>query len=194
MKEQESKSSSDVMRHEIKSSSDTMGHESKSPSNMMRHKTKSSSDTIRHESNKSLSEKTRHESNKSLSEKTRHEKKSPFDTVEHKSPKHTDADRKGSAEVKPRDLLHVNTELNEVKPKGLPETHTQTEISEGSTEVEPPHIKLPKQKVNRPTKKRKELRAELYGIIERFGDVLLKWENDADNSCKLNLHHGQEEE
>lgn len=182
MKEQESKSSSDVMRHEIKSSSDTMGHESKSPSNMMRHKTKSSSDTMRHESNKSLSE------------KTRHEKKSPFDTVEHKSPKHTDADRKGSAEVKPRDLLHVNTELNEVKPKGLPETHTQTEISEGSTEVEPPHIKLPKQKVNRPTKKRKELRAELYGIIERFGDVLLKWENDADNSCKLNLHHGQEEE
>ena len=193
MKEQESKSSSDVMRHEnksssyltrheIKSSLDTMGHESKSSSNMMRHETKSSSDT------------TRHESKKSSSEKTRHEKESTFDTIEHKSPKHTDADRKGSAEVKPRDLLHVNAELNEVKPKDLPETHPQTEISEGLTEVEPPHIKQTKQKVNRPTKKRKELRAELYGIIERFGDVLLKWENDADNSCKLNLHHGQEEE
>ena len=193
MKEQESKSSSDVMgheiksssyltRHEIKSSLDTMGHETKSSSNMMRHETKSSSDTMRHESKKSLSE------------KTRHEKKSTFDTIEHKSPKHTDADRKGSAEVKPRDLLHVNAELNEVKPKGLPETHPQTEISEGLTEVEPPHIKQTKQKVNRPTKKRKELRAELYGVIERFGDVLLKWENDADNSCKLNLHHGQEEE
>ena len=90
-------------------------------------------------------------------------------------------------------MLHVNTELNKVKPKGLPETHTQTEISEGLTEVEPHHIKLPKRKVKRHTKKRKELRAELYGIIERFGDILLNWENDDDNSCKLNLHHGQAE-
>ena len=53
MKEQESKSSSDVMRHEIMSSSDTMGHESnKSLSEKTRHEKKSPFDTVEHKSPK----------------------------------------------------------------------------------------------------------------------------------------------